>query len=391
MIKKTFYYLFLVFYLIFFSINGIASDINDKSRYEISILTIGEGSSLADAFGHSGIRINDLQDNSDFVYNFGIYNYNSPNFYSNFVKGRPQYSLGKQYYSSFISGYKADKRYIFEQKINLDEKSKEHIVNLLKQNIENPYYTYDYLRDNCATRIADLIIENTNNKFKTEKTENKTQISFRNLIHEKIGENSWAALGIDLCLGAVIDQKINLRETLFIPEKLMNFLDEFDSDTELINKKTIYIPETKNFYNESIISPLVVNLILSFIIIAITFFNFKYNFWSKILDVIIFLITGSVGILVVYLWFFSDHNAAAQNFNFLWAFPFNFVLIFAICKNKIPIWFIGYIKLLIILIVLLFLHWLTGVQKYNITLLSIFIALLIRYSFLVYYIKKNKK
>ena len=81
----------------------------------------------------------------------------------------------------------------------------------------------------------------------------------------------------------------------------------------------------------------------------------------------------------------------AQNFNFLWAFPFNFVLIFAICKNKIPIWFIGYIKLLIILIVLLFLHWLTGVQKYNITLLSIFIALLIRYSFLVYYIKKNKK
>ena len=65
-----------------------------------------------------------------------------------------------------------------------------------------------------------------------------------------------------------IDQKINLRETLFIPEKLMNFLDEFDSDTELINKKTIYIPETKNFYNESIISPLVVNLILSFIIIA---------------------------------------------------------------------------------------------------------------------------
>jgi len=103
------------------------------------------------------------------------------------------------------------------------------------------------------------------------------------------------------------------------------------------------------------------------------------------------LITGSVGILVVYLWFFSDHNAAAQNFNFLWAFPFNFVLIFAICKNKIPNWFIGYIKLLIILIILLFLHWLTGVQKYNITLLSIFIALLIRYSFLVYYIKKNKK
>ena len=118
---------------------------------------------------------------------------------------------------------------------------------MLKQNIENPYYTYDYLRDNCATRIADLIIENTNNKFKTEKTENKTQISFRNLIHEKIGENSWAALGIDLCLGAVIDQKINLRETLFIPEKLMNFLDDFNSDDELIIKKPFIFQRLKIF------------------------------------------------------------------------------------------------------------------------------------------------
>tara|TARA_B100000900_G_scaffold97622_1_gene80682 strand:- start:4224 stop:5399 length:1176 start_codon:yes stop_codon:yes gene_type:complete len=391
MIKNIFCSLFLVFNLIFFSINSIANEINDNSRYEISILTIGEGSSLADAFGHSGIRVKDLHDNSDIVYNFGLYDYSSPNFYSNFVKGRPQYKLGIQNYSNFIRNYEKEKRYIFEQQINIDGKSKEQIINLLEKNLKSPYYTYDYLRDNCATRIADLIIENTNNKFKTEKIENKTQISFRNLIHDKINENSWAALGIDLCLGAVIDQKINLRETLFMPEMLMNYLDEFNSEVNFVNKKTIYIPETKNFYKESITSPLLVNLIFSLIIIITTVFNFKNNYWSKILDVIIFLITGSVGILVLYLWFFSDHIAAAQNFNFLWAFPFNFALIFGIYKNKTPNWFIGYIKLLIILIILLFLHWLTGVQKYNITLLSIFMALLIRYSFLVYYIKKNKK
>jgi len=109
------------------------------------------------------------------------------------------------------------------------------------------------------------------------------------------------------------------------------------------------------------------------------------------LDTLIFLITGSIGILIIYLWFFSNHFAGAQNFNFLWAFPLNFTLIFAIHKNKVPKWSIGYIKLLIILIVLLFLHWITGVQKYNLTLLPIFVALLIRYSFLVHRIKKIKQ
>ena len=44
----------------------------------------------------------------------------------------------------------------------------------------------------------------------------------------------------------------------------------------------------------------------------------------------------------------------------------------------------------IILIVLLFIHWATGVQKYNITLLPIFISLLVRYSYLVIQINKTR-
>ena len=207
------------------------------------------------------------------------------------------------------------------------------------------------------------------------------------MIHEKINENSWAALGIDLCLGAIIDKKINTRETFFLPENLMNYLDLFEAD--IIKRNIIYSPEEKISYQENLPSPLLVNLILSLIIVTVTIFNFKRNKWNKSLDILIFLISGSIGILIIFLWFFSNHFAGAQNFNLLWAFPFNFTLIFAIYKTKIPNWSIGYIKLLIILIILLFLHWITGVQKYNLTLLPIFIALLIRYTFLVNRIKNT--
>tara|TARA_Y100001968_G_scaffold308449_1_gene327224 strand:+ start:2104 stop:3264 length:1161 start_codon:yes stop_codon:yes gene_type:complete len=384
---KSYINIIFAFTLIFFSFKIYANELEDKSRYKISILSIGEGPSLVDAFGHTAIRIKDAELKNDVVFNFGVYDFNSPNFYSNFVKGRPEYKLGIQNYNNLIQNYIRQKRYIVEHQLNLDQNSIKIIIDLLVEKLNDPYYIYDYFRDNCTTRAADIVIDKTNNKFKDDKLESETVFSFRNLIHEKINENSWAALGIDLCLGAIIDKKINTRETFFLPENLMNYLDLFEAD--IIKRNIIYSPESKISYQENLPSPLLVNLILSLIIVAVTIFNFKRNKWNKSLDILIFLISGSIGILIIFLWFFSNHFAGAQNFNLLWAFPFNFTLIFAIYKTKIPNWSIGYIKLLIILIILLFLHWITGVQKYNLTLLPIFIALLIRYTFLVNRIKNT--
>ena len=384
---KSYINIIFAFTLIFFSFKIYANELEDKSRYKISILSIGEGPSLVDAFGHTAIRIKDEELKNDVVFNFGVYDFNSPNFYSNFVKGRPEYKLGIQNYNNLIQNYIRQKRYIVEHQLNLDQNSTKIIIDLLVEKLNDPYYIYDYFRDNCTTRAADIVIDKTNNKFKDDKLESETVFSFRNLIHEKINENSWAALGIDLCLGAIIDKKINTRETFFLPENLMNYLDLYEGD--IIKRNIIYSPESDISYQENLPSPLLINLILSLIIITVTLFNFKSNNWNKSLDILIFLISGSIGILIIFLWFFSNHFAGAQNFNLLWAFPFNFTLIFAIYKTKIPNWSIGYIKLLIILIILLFLHWITGVQKYNLTLLPIFIALLIRYTFLVNRIKNT--
>ena len=387
--NKTYLNILFALALIFFSLNIYANELENKNRYKISILSIGEGPSLVDAFGHTAIRVKDAQLKNDIVFNFGVYDFNSPNFYSNFVKGRPEYKLAIQNYSNLIQNYIRQKRYIVEHQLNLDQNSTKIIIDLLVEKLNDPYYIYDYFRDNCTTRAADIVIDKTNNKFKDDKLESEAILTYRDLIHRKINENSWAALGIDLCLGAIIDKKINTRETFFLPENLMNYLDLYEGD--IIKRNIIYSPESEISYRENLPSPLLINLILSLIIVAITIFNFKSNKWNKSLDSLIFLISGSIGILIIYLWFFSNHFAGAQNFNFLWAFPLNFALIFAIYKNKIPNWSIGYIKLLIILIILLFLHWTTGVQKYNLTLLPIFVALLIRYSFLVHRINRTIK
>jgi hypothetical protein len=388
--KNYIFNVIYLFVLLFFSLNTKADSKKENEEIKISILSIGEGQSLADAFGHTGIRIIDKKTNSDVVFNFGIYDYNAPNFYSNFVKGRPVYKLGVQNYINFINNYIKQDRYIIEHVINLDKKATQKIINLLVKNLEDPNYIYDYLRDNCSTRVADLFIKQTEQPQNT-KIDILTENSYRKLIHSKINENSWGALGIDLCLGAIMDRKISIKETLFLPEKLMQYLDSLiEKDSKSITKNIIFSPQSSLLYNENLPNPLLINSLLSVLLIFITFLNFKKSIWKKWIDILIYFSSGTLGLLVIYLWFFSNHFASAQNFNFLWAFPFNLIMVYALLRENPPNWAVNFIKLNIILLVLLFIHWATGVQKYNITLLPIFIALLVRYSYLIIHINKTK-
>lgn len=374
-----------------YCVNKTEGTKTSSEETKVSIISIGEGSSLADAFGHTGIRV--ISNGNDIVFNFGVYDFSAPNFYSNFVKGRPVYKLAVQKYEKFKDGYIYQNRYLVEHELNISEESKMNIIDLLVNNSrpENKYYTYDYLRDNCSTRVADILIDDTNNKFRDDKSESEALFTYRELIHEKISENSWAALGIDLCLGAIIDKKISVRETFFIPEKLMKYMDGLMIDySKPITKNIIFLPDSPSKYNEEFPKPFLVNSIISLFIILLTYFNFKNSSWNRSIDFIIYLFSGLIGVLIIYLWFFSNHFASAQNFNFLWAFPFNLAVVFALIKKNPPLWTINFVKLNIILLILLFIHWITGVQKYNITLLPIFISLLVRYSYLVIQINKTR-
>jgi hypothetical protein len=374
-----------------YCVNKTEGTKTSSEETKVSIISIGEGSSLADAFGHTGIRV--ISNGNDIVFNFGVYDFSAPNFYSNFVKGRPVYKLAVQKYEKFKDGYIYQNRYLVEHELNISEESKMNIIDLLVNNSrpENKYYTYDYLRDNCSTRVADILIDDINNKFRDDKLESEALFTYRELIHEKISENSWAALGIDLCLGAIIDKKISVRETFFIPEKLMKYMDGLIIDySKPITKNIIFLPDSPSKYNEEFPKPFLVNSIISLFIILLTYFNFKNSSWNRSIDFIIYLFSGLVGVLIIYLWFFSNHFASAQNFNFLWAFPFNLAVVFALIKKNPPLWTINFVKLNIILLILLFIHWITGVQKYNITLLPIFISLLVRYSYLVIQINKTR-
>jgi hypothetical protein len=365
---------------------------------EVSILTIGPGFVLNDAFGHSAIRIKDPSQNIDLIFDYGRYDFQAKGFYLNFAKGKLDYEIGWTYSEDFISNYKLQQRRVTAQIINLTLKEKQNLFEGLQTNIQpqNKSYSYDFFYNNCATKIKDVLVDTSNKNISFLTPENFEQLSFRELIRSHVPQNSWGGLGIDAALGSVIDRLASVEEHLFLPKYLDEILkhSKFDPEaSKLVLRSEVLNQTQKSKPSTFWWSPLVILGLVSITIIGMTYYDWTSKSRNKFLDALLFFTTGSIGILILFLWFATDHTATAYNYNFLWAFGFNLIMLKTVLKDKLKKRFIGYLKFLILLLTLMLLHSLTGVQAFNYTIIPLWIALLIRYGFLIHWFsqKKNQK
>lgn len=384
----------LLFLILFFLVEITIAQQNILSEQaEISVLTIGPGASLNDAFGHSAFRIKDPIKGTDIVFNYGVYDFETPNFYLKFAQGKLNYLIGLNYYDDFFEAYISQNRTIKEQVLNLSVTEKQKLFDYLINNYkpENRGYLYEFFFDNCATKIKDVTKITLNNTVVFNNPKNYKDQTFRTLIQNNLNKNSWGSFGIDIALGSVIDRKATPEETMFLPENIYKFFEIAtikNTNKHLVKANNllyneIETPKPTNFLT----SPLCVLGIIGLFILYITYTDFKKHKRSNWLDVTLFSITGLVGVLILLLWFATDHKGTHQNYNLLWAFVLNIFVIKQLVKAKASAWFIKYLKLLVILLCLLTLHWMLGVQIFAIGLMPLLIALFVRYLYLIRYFK----
>ena len=189
---------------------------------KVSLVTCGPGEELYEAFGHTAIRVYDPSLGFDAVYNYGTFDFNQPNFYWNFVQGRSLYMLAVNRYSNFIRAYEHYNRSVREQFLNLTLEQKQALLDELTWNAkkENRDYLYDYFFDNCSTRPRDVILEAINVPVEFDSAHlGDERLSIRELTDLFIvKEQPWGDLGIDLCLGAVIDEPATAMQYMYLPE-----------------------------------------------------------------------------------------------------------------------------------------------------------------------------
>lgn len=385
----------LIFLLSYFTaltqINTLAKDA------EISIITIGPGKQLYDSFGHNAIRVSDPSNGKDLAFNYGTFDFNTPNFYIKFGQGKLPYALSVSTYDGFLRNYIAEKRWIKQQKLDLTYGEKIAIFEFLLNNAQpsNREYQYDFFLDNCATRIRDVLAVNLGSKLSYQDKQYAPFLySFRELIQQRLHWNSWGSLGIDIALGAVIDRTANPWEHQFLPDYVFESLKSAtitrnNKTSALIKKETtINNPGPRARNTAFLLSPFFVFLVIALGIVYRTLRDSKQQKRSRWLDTVLFFVTGIVGVLLLVLWLATDHTATINNYNILWAFPVNLIFCTLLSKKTPKKWLSRYLSFLIILLILLVVHWCTGVQVFAGALLPLLIALFIRYVYVIRYLKK---
>ncbi len=355
------------------------SQLSDKS--EISIITIGPGINLYEKFGHTAIRVKDDIKNFDYIYNYGIFDFRQSNFYWNFTKGYMKYQLRRYSFYSTLTMADAERRWLKEQVLNLNAKEKNKLFKLLETNAlpQNASYLYDPFKNNCSTKPRDLILKTLGDKFVLNDSFS-SGLSYRDLMNEKINQNTWGSFGINLALGAKLDQKLDALSYAYLPEYLFKILEKSKKSNAKIVKKTNLILDFKPIKSKSdSYSPFGVFGLLTILILWISYRNFKTNKRTKIVDFILLFSSGITGCILLFLWFFTVHSMTPYNFNVLWAFAPNLVVSFFVFDEKLKPWVLKYINMLIIFIIALCVIWLLRIQTFNWNIILIIIPLLVRY------------
>jgi len=371
-------------------VNEASSQVYLSEQAEISLVTCDPGTEIYSVFGHTAIRVTDPVNGFDLVYNFGTFDFNTPNFYLKFIRGRLMYTLSRYNFSDFRIEYMMANRSIYEQRLNLSPQEKQKIFYLLEVHFqpENRYYLYDFFFTNCTTKVLDLIESAIDDPGYFSQYNTLGNRTFRQNLGIYLEVVPWVSLGGDLMLGIPSDKTMTVRESMYLPLELMHRVD-LEKGRDLFNDIQIVFKADAGKTSSSFRgSPNIIFWGILLLVLILTFIEFKRKIRSNWPDKILFSIFGLFGILFTLLWAFSDHGGMNYNLSILWAFPLHFPVF--LCQRYLgKRVFRVYLLITGILLASVLLFWNIIPQEFNATVFPLVLILLIR-SFSIYW-KLRKK
>lgn len=364
----------------------------------VSLITIYPGSNEWSIFGHTELRVQQGAD--DEWYNYGLFDFSSPNFAWRFACGETDYMCGVIPGSVAMRGY--GNRKVVSQLLNLTQDEAIEVRDMLRRNAlpENATYRYKFLSDNCSTRPRDIIEQVLGGKLRFGAHGRSGQVTYRKMISHYAANYAWERFGIDLALGSSIDTAITWRQQMFIPMVLMQACGTATvsrngrtlplvAKTEVLNSGSNQgevLPPTPRWQ-----SPLTLSLLLLIVALLITWCDQRYVKVSRIVDALLSVAYSLAGCVVVFLVFFSSHESTSPNWVLLWLHPLYIIAALALFVPKaarmvrVFCWVSGAALVLSILVGL------TGVQHFNAAFYPLILTALVReINYMVIYYRQRK-
>ena len=376
------------------AVNAQGITLSDSAT--LSLITCSPGPQIYALFGHTAIRLVDPARGLDIVFNYGMFNFNKPNFYLKFIQGATDYELGAYETKYFLPEYRERNSSVTEQMLNLTTAEKQQLADALFVNYqpENREYRYNFVYDNCSTRPRDKILSVIKDKVVYDYVSEPQ--TFRNWVGTYTGENTWAKFGIDMLLGREADELSTRWSSMFLPEVLcrefgaVKIIAPDGTTRSLVNAEKIIVSRQDSIVKTNYLQlPITVTLTVLLLGVLLIFYEKRRKKYYKIIDSVLLIVSGLAGVIIFYLMFFSVHPLVHSNFNLLWCNPLN-VLVGLFLWNRKLRSVINYFQLANVLLFFgALLVFVLSVQALNVAFIPLIVLLLVRS--VNWIMKKSKK
>ncbi len=303
--------------------HNFAQPILLSKNANVSIVTCDTGNESYSLFGHTAVRITDIENNLDVVYNYGAFDFATPNFVAKFSKGNLQYFVVVNTFSDFISQYSYEQRSVYEQELNIPLAFKQKLFDNLNIIIstEQRFYTYKFIDKNCTSMVVDLINKTLGYTAVVKKT--NTDQTYRSILYPYFDNFFYEKLGTSIIFGSKVDQNAT---RIFLPLELQKNLSLSQFNHHALCAESKSILDFKKMPTSSWWNNMYSYLIFLILIIVIN---------NRKLDLVYLSLLGFLGLFFGFMGFYSLHQELLNNYNIALFSPLLLVLVyFNTIKNK---------------------------------------------------------
>lgn len=313
------------------------------SSLQVFLMTMGPGEHVWERFGHNALWIRDTIAGTDLIYNYGMFDFDAPGFTWNFVKGRPLYWVEAMDLETTIRIYNYGQRQIDVQELALNSAQKAQLAFMLAQNAlpENREYRYDYFLDNCSTRIRDILDIVLGGALREATEGRPAEGTFRWHTQRSVSNNAWLYLGILAGQGARVDEPLDQWGEMFLPAKVAERVRELrvhDDDgrevplvireATLLPHQTWQVEATQPDWTWPLLG---VGLAIA-LVIATGAMRGAVGVAGRTLAVVWASVQVVGGLVLLFLWFGTNHVMSAWNANVLLFSPFAVAILIVLLR-----------------------------------------------------------
>lgn len=287
---------------------------------EASVLTCSPGDEVYSLYGHTALRIKDDSLGVDYVFNFGVFDFNTDYFIWKFTLGQTDYILMPVSYKDFMYEYETRGSEVKAQVLNLSQQEADDLFQYLIRTSrpENRTYRYNYLTNNCTTRVMDCVEGCINGSVSYSwDTDPET---YRQIMHQYTVDSPWAQDGNDILLGADVDTTLSLRAKCFVPENYSRALDgaiirDLTADSRPMVRRTEILLAAKPHVvvKDFPLSPMTVGWMAFVLMLLVAVIEYRCRRMIWLLDALILPIHGLAGALLLFVFLFSEHPTLGSN------------------------------------------------------------------------------